>query len=322
MTKNMTQEQVILALTAVMFVVFALTLPGFLSANNLIALLRSVAVLGMLGVAMVIVVIGRGIDLSLVANMAISTAWTLSLVQNGYSVSVALALGFGLAVAVGLFIGVFVAYSDMLPLFATLAVGTFVYGFGRFQLIPVDVVPLPANFGWLGDLGSATVVGIPVSILATALLGLIIFLFLRYTKPGQFIYAIGDNPRAASIAGVPVRKVQVLQYAAAGAIAFLAGLITALTVSSMSTRVVNSTLIYDVILVVVVGGVGLSGGRGNVRNVFVGTLLIGTLQNGMTILDFQYTTQNVMKSLLLLSAIIADSIVNPRDEQTDQQGDI
>jgi ribose transport system permease protein len=319
---NLSQEKIVFALTVIMFVIFALTLPGFLSATNLIALLRSVAVLGMLGVAMVIVIIGRGIDLSLVANMAISTAWTLVLVQSGYSVALALALGLGLALGVGLFIGVFVAYSDMPPLFATLAVGAFIYGFGRFQLIPIDVVPLPANFGWLGDLGSSTIAGVPMSIVATALLAVIVFLFLRYTKPGQFIYAIGDNPRGARIAGVPVRKVLVLQYVVAAAIAFLAGLLTATAVSSMSTRVINSTLIYDVILVVVLGGVGLSGGRGSVRNVIVGTLLIGTLQNSMTILDFQYTTQNVLKSLLLLAAIIADSVINPRDEQTDQQGDI
>ena len=71
-----------------------------------------------------------------------------------------------------------------------------------------------------------------------------------------------------------------------------------------------------------VGGVGLSGGRGGVRNVIVGTLLIGVLMNGMTIMDVQYTVQNVIKSLILLFAIVSDSIINPRDEQTGQQGDI
>jgi ribose transport system permease protein len=72
----------------------------------------------------------------------------------------------------------------------------------------------------------------------------------------------------------------------------------------------------------VLGGVGLSGGRGGVRNVVVGTLLIGILLNGMTIMDIQYTVQNLIKSSILLIAIIVDSIMNPRDEQTAQQGDI
>jgi ribose transport system permease protein len=90
----------------------------------------------------------------------------------------------------------------------------------------------------------------------------------------------------------------------------------------MNTRIVNSNLVYDIILVVVLGGVGLSGGKGGVRNVLVGTLLIGILLNGMTIMDIQYTVQNLIKSSILLIAIIIDSVMNPRDEQTAQQGDI
>jgi ribose transport system permease protein len=73
---------------------------------------------------------------------------------------------------------------------------------------------------------------------------------------------------------------------------------------------------------VVLGGIGLSGGRGGIRNVVVGTLLIGILINGMTIMDIKYTVQNVIKSVILLAAIVADTILNPRDEQTAQQGDI
>jgi ribose transport system permease protein len=90
----------------------------------------------------------------------------------------------------------------------------------------------------------------------------------------------------------------------------------------MNTRIVTSNLVYDIILVVVLGGVGLSGGKGGVRNVVVGTLLIGILLNGMTIMDIQYTVQNLIKSSILLIAIIVDSVMNPRDEQTAQQGDI
>jgi ribose transport system permease protein len=133
---------------------------------------------------------------------------------------------------------------------------------------------------------------------------------------------MGDNFAAARIGGVSVRLMLVFQYVLAGAFAFLAGMITATSVQAMNTRIVTSNMIYDVILVVVLGGVGLSGGRGGVRNVIVGTLLIGILQNGMTIMDIQYTVQNLIKSSILLVAIIVDSLINPRDEQTGQQGDI
>jgi ribose transport system permease protein len=114
----------------------------------------------------------------------------------------------------------------------------------------------------------------------------------------------------------------VVQYLVSSLVAFAAGVITATLVDSMNTRVAGSTLVYDVILVVVIGGVGLSGGKGSVRNVIVGTLLIGILLNGMTIMDVPYTFQNIVKSLILLAAIVTDSVLNPRDEQTSQQGDI
>ena len=141
------------------------------------------------------------------------------------------------------------------------------------------------------------------------------------SRDGSFD-AIGDNFAAARISGGPVRAIIVLQYAISATIAYLAGMITATAVASMDTSVANSSLIYDIILVVVLGGIGLSGGRGGIRNVIAGTLLIGILLNGMTIMNIQYQLQNVIRSLILLIAIVIDSLLNPRDEQIDQQGDI
>ena len=91
----------------------------------------------------------------------------------------------------------------------------------------------------------------------------------------------------------PTRPIIVLQYVLAALIGCFAGLVLAASVNSMPTRIFNSTLIYDVILVVVLGGIGLSGGRGGVLNVIIGTLLIGTMLNGMTIMDIPYAGQNL-----------------------------
>ena len=114
----------------------------------------------------------------------------------------------------------------------------------------------------------------------------------------------------------------VLQFVLAALIGVFAGIVMAASINSMPTRIYNSTLIYDVILVVVLGGIGLSGGRGGVINVVIGTLLIGTLLNGMTILDVPYSAQNLVKGVILLVAILIDSFLNPRNEETAQQGDI
>jgi ribose transport system permease protein len=155
-----------------------------------------------------------------------------------------------------------------------------------------------------------------------ALVAAAVAFFLRRTRLGAYVYAIGDNPFGARTTGIPTRPVIVLQYVLAALIGAFAGIVMATSVNSMPTRIFNSTLIYDVILVVVIGGIGLSGGRGGVLNVVIGTLLIGTLLNGMTIMDVSYSAQNLVKGVVLLAAILIDSFVNPRNEETAQQGDI
>jgi ribose transport system permease protein len=319
---RLNQEQIVFLLWVALFATFAITLPGFLSYGNIITLIRGVAVLGILAVGMAIVVIGRGIDLSLIATMAVSTAFAFTLMTAGYPIWVALLLGLVFAAVVGVIVGFLIAYVEIPALFATLAMGAFVYGFGRYAVFGQDLVNLPASASSLQFLGEGRVLGIPLPILLFAAFALAVALFLLYSRLGQFVYATGDNPLSARISGLPVRPLVVLQYVFSSLVGYAAGLIMATGVTLMNTRIINSTLLYDVILVVVLGGISLSGGKGGVRNVIVGTLLIGTLLNGMTIMDIQYTGQNVIKSVILLIAIVVDSILNPRDEQTAQQGDI
>ncbi len=241
---------------------------------------------------------------------------------HGYPISIALLFGLAFAAVIGMIIGFVIAYIEIPALFATLAMGAFVYGLGRYAIFDQDLVPLPPADSALEALGAGRILGVPIPILLFAGLACAVALFLRYGRLGQFVYATGDNFAAARISGLPVRPLVVLQYVFSSVVGYVAGLTMATGVTLMNTRIVNSTLLYDVILVVVLGGISLSGGKGGVRNVIVGTLLIGTLLNGMTIMDIQYTGQNVIKSVILLIAIVVDSILNPRDEQTAQQGDI
>ncbi|MBX3530127.1 MAG: ABC transporter permease [Rhizobiaceae bacterium] len=319
---RLSQEQIVFGLALLLCVGFALALPGFLTTNNVLNLVRSVSILGILGVAMGLVVIGRGIDLSLVALMAVSVAWALHMVGTGMPLPQALIIALAFSLFIGAVNGWLVAYVEIPAIFATLAMGTLIYGFGRYFLLDLDVVYMPEAARHILWLGQGTLFGVPVPIFLFAAVCLGGHLFLRYAKSGRYLRAVGDNMLAARITGVPARPVVVLQYVLSSLIGFMAGIVTAASVASMNTRLAISTYVYDVILVVVLGGIGLSGGRGGIRNVIVGTLLIGVLLNGMTILDIQYTVQNVIKGAILLTAIVIDTILNPRDEQTAQQGDI
>jgi ribose transport system permease protein len=316
------QERIVLAISVALFVVFAVTLRDFLTLGNIISLVQNVSILGILGLGMALTIIGRGIDLSVVANMAISVAWILYLTNHGIALPLAMLCGLALNLGIGLINGILIAYVEIPAIFATLAMGTAVYGFGHSVLVNSDVIFMPRSEAWFKAIGGSSVLGVPSPVLWFAALGVLVFLFLCFTRPGRFIYGMGDNPLTARVSGVPSRPMTVLIYLLSSFIGFAAGIITATLVNSMNTRVAGSTLVYDVILVVVIGGVGLSGGKGGVRNVIVGTLLIGTLLNGMTIMDVPYTVQNIVKSLILLIAIVTDSVLNPRDEQTSQQGDI
>lgn len=315
------QERIVLAIAALLFAVSALALPGFADLGNLISIVRSVSVLGLLAVGMAIVIIGRGIDLSAVAIMAMSAAWYLQMLNDGWSEGAALAIALAAVLAIGLVNGFLIAYADVPAIFATLASGSFVFGFVRSQLIAQDAIPVPPGH-WLESLGSTRFLSIPAEVFIFGGACFLAYLFLRYTKWGRYVYFMGDNLMAARNMGIPVRPMNVLRYVISALIALAAGLLTASSLHSMNTRVVNSTLLYDIILVVVIGGIGLSGGRGGMRNVIGGAILIGIMLNAMTILDIPNIYQNLIKSTVLLIAIIVDSLINPRDEQTAQQGDI
>ncbi|ESX11745.1 ABC transporter permease [Mesorhizobium sp. M0179] len=319
--RSLNQEGIVFAIAVVLFVAAAIGLPGFIAANNLVAIVRSVSVLGILALGMAVVIIGRGIDLSAVAIMAMSVAWYLQLLNAGTPDGLAFAYVLAGVLAIGLLNGFLVAYADVPAIFVTLATGSFVFGYVRSQLITQDAVPVPQGH-WVELLGGLRFLDIPIEVFVFAGLAFLFFLFLRYTKWGRYIYFAGDNPVAARNIGIPVRPMLVLRYVVSAFVALIAGLLTAASLHSINTRIVNSTLLYDIVLVAVIGGIGLSGGRGGVRNVLVGAALIGILSNAMTIIDIPLLYQNLIKAAILLGAIIVDGIINPRDEQTAQQGDI
>jgi len=246
----------------------------------------------------------------------------LQLVQDGHSVPMAFVAALALALAFGLVNGWLIAYAEVPSLFTTLASGLFLAGLGQVAFFRLDIVQWSPQLDKLSWVGRGTLLGVPMPVIMFAAVAVLVSFFLRRTRLGTYVYAIGDNPFGARTTGIPTRPVIVLQYVLAALIGMFAGLVMAASVNSMPTRIYNSTMIYDVILVVVLGGIGLSGGRGGVVNVVIGTLLIGTLLNGMTILDVSYSAQNLIKGVVLLAAILIDSFVNPRNEETAQQGDI
>ena len=319
--KGTSQALLVFGICVIAFVGFSVSLPGFLTVGNLLSLARNISILGVLALGMAIVVIARGLDLSQVASMAVTTAISILLMNAGWSAPAALLVGLALAVTVGLLNGWLISVVEMPPLLTTLASGLAVLGLTRSAVVQHFIVNLAPGHDDFLRLGGNLPGGVPVSLVVFGVAALAVHLFLSKTVYGRFIYAHGDNPEAARLGGLATRPLTMLEYALCAGIGYVGGVVMIAQTALMHLQVVESTLIFDVILVVVLGGVSLTGGRGNVMSVVVGTLLIGILLNGMTIMDLDVQTQNIVKGLVLLVAIVLDSILHPRDEETSKQGD-
>ncbi len=315
------QTTAVLAMCVVLIVVFSVSLNGFLSLGNLFALARNISILGILALGMAVVVIGRGLDLSQVASLAAATAIAIIIMNAGYPTGLALLIGLVLAIVIGVFNGFLISVVEMPPLLTTLASSLAVLGITRSTAVRHYVVYLAKGHDDLMKLGGNIWNGVPVPILIFGAVAILLHLFLSRTVLGRSIYAHGDNPDAARLTGLATRPLTMLEYALSAGIGYVGGVVIDFRDGADAVQVAESTLIFDVIMVVVLGGVSLVGGRGNVMSVVVGTLLIGVLLNGMTIMDMDVQTQNIIKGIVLLIAIVLDSYLHPRDEETSKQGD-
>ena len=315
------QEIIVLSVTIIIVVLMSVFLDGFFTISNISNLLMRVAILGILGVGLAIVVVGRGLDLSIVANMVVSVGLVVQLLRNGHSPALAIAVGLCAALLVGLLNGWLVAFVEVPALFATLATGILVTGGSRLFLLSNDIQYLPESGYAIRGLGLNHLLGLPLAVWTFFLVVALGAVLLTTTRVGRIIYAIGANPEAARLAGLPVRPATLLAYTVCGGTAFVAGLIVLGSVSSVNVNVAQGTMVFDVILVVILGGISLVGGRGSMLSVIIGTLLIGTILNGMTIMNINNDAQNIVKGFVLLAAILTDGLLHPIDEETARQGE-
>ena len=317
-------EYVVMGVTLAVVVLFSVFIQGFATVGNLRVIASNSAALVILSCGMGMVIISRGLDLSLVAAMVAGATTFAILIGAGYSGPVVILLTLLAMVAIGLANGWLIAYVEIPAMLATLASAMVITGFFRFAVLRGEFLLLlpktnPAVVFFSHDIlpGLTAPVTLMIAILALT------WVLLRFTTLGRITYAMGDNFQAARLTGLPVRTTTLLVYAYAALTALLAGLVISASSGTVDFRIVtNGSLIFDVILVVVLGGIPLRGGRGGMRNLLVGAALIAVLRNGMTLLDLTTQTQDVLKGLVLIVAIVTDNYLNPRDTETDVVGDL
>jgi galactofuranose transport system permease protein len=241
----------------------------------LIDILRNGSIVVLLATGMCLVIATGGIDLSVGSVMALAGAVAaLALVEWGLSSPAALALGVLTGVCAGLFNGALVTFLRLQPIVATLVL--LVAGRGLAQVLTGDQKVRFAS-PLFEQIASGSLAGLPMPAFVAGAVALLALLLVRFTAAGMYIHAIGDNPRAAMLCGLPVHRVRLLVYAASGLCAGAAGLIAAAEIREADVASAGLYHELDAILAVVIGGTALTGGRPRVIGAVLGALLIQTL---------------------------------------------
>ncbi|MFT4637899.1 MAG: ribose transport system permease protein [Verrucomicrobiales bacterium] len=287
--------------------------PTFLKQDNLINVANQIAVIAIMAIGMTMVIITAGIDLSvgsLVALSAVVAAWLIKNVTGGLETSafgllLAMLAAMALCGSVGLFNGLMVTRFSIPPFIVTLAMMLIASG-SAFMISKGDSIfsDLPESFKWLG-VGAD--LGIPNAIVLMLVLYAIAHVVMEHTPFGRHIYAVGGNPEAARLSGVPVKRVLVSVYMICGILAGLGGIIVA---SQLKSGDPNFGKEYElkVIAAVVIGGTSLLGGEGKILGTLIGAFIIASIENGMNLMGLKSYPQKVMLGVVILSAVLLDQM--------------
>lgn len=295
----------LLVFLVVLSICFSFMSPVFFSVQNLLNVLLSVSIIGVMAAVSTLVVVGRGLDLSVgsvaalsgvVAGMAVETA--------GYPWWIGVIAGITAGTAAGVFNGIVVTVLNINPIITT--IGTLSL-FRGVAFIITDGHTIAVNDEVLLFIGSGRVLGIPVAIFLLVLVFLLCHIVAEKTKIGRSLYAIGASPRASLLSGLNLRQIRFWAFAASGASAGVAGL---LLVGQSGTAVPSAATAYELLVVtaVLLGGTSLAGGEGRTVGTLLGVLIIGTLNNGMTLLAVPSFYQIAANGLLLLVAVWLDQL--------------
>ena len=295
---------VILALGTI---IFAALEPAFVSTENLIGILYQISLIGIMAVCSTFVVISGGIDLSVgpvVALAGLMAAFTLE--GTGLALVPAVLAGIAIGAGVGLLNGLAVARFQLPPIVVTLAMMSIVRG--AALLVGGSVLHLirePAAFLFIG---SGRVVGLPIPIFIFVATAAIMWFIQTRTSFGLSVFAIGENAAAARLCGLALTRVRMLVYLISGAGAGIAGVILAAQVRTASANYGNG-IELDVIAAIVLGGTSLKGGSGAIYRSVIGALLIGGMNNGLSILNVSTNLQLVAKGVIIVVAIALDNFL-------------
>ncbi|WP_166297471.1 ABC transporter permease [Bradyrhizobium sp. 2S1] len=290
-----------------------------LSPANLLNIAQQTSYLALFAMAQTVVILTRGFDLALgptVSMVSVGTALAMAgATAAGHDTTAVLlaglAAGFGLGIACGLFNGVVIALLGVNPFVATLGSYNIAIGVATTLSAGRPVQGVPSLFSQLFYGGS--VFGIPAAITITIAVGLVLHLTLVRTVFGRSLYIIGTNPRAAAVAGLPVKRILTLTYVLCSVLAALGAIMMTARTGSGEPNL-GGSLSLQAIAGAVVGGTSLAGGRGGVGTAVLGALFVTILSNGMNLTRIDGYVQMVVLGAIVIIGVLLDRLRQERSQ--------
>lgn len=303
------RETTLLVVLVLLVAGTALASPYFLNLQNLRDLLLNVAITGLLTAGMTVVMLMRHIDLSVGSTVGL-TAYLVGLLfiaLPGLPIPLAIAAGIAIGVGCGLVNGLLVTFGGVPSLVATLST-LYIFRGLDYALVhggQINATSLPEAFS---RIATGTVAGIPTLVLIAGVVLLGFGIFLKHFRAGREFYAIGSNPEAALLAGIPVSLRVTTGFVLSGAIAGLAGVLWLARFGTVDASTAKG-IELGVVAAAVVGSVAITGGVGSIWGATLGALLLGVINLALVVLRVSPFWEQAIQGALIVAAIAADTVL-------------
>lgn len=295
-------------------VIFTLAADNFLSGRNLLNVVRQSSYLALVAVGQMFALLTGGFDLSVGTVIALTSVVGATVMAAAYGAmpdALWLVIGLGILAGVlagaliGLCNGIGVSVFGVSPFIMTLGMSSVGFGIALYMTGGAPVYGMPPAFAEV--FGFGRLFGLPAPVIVTAMVIILAYILLNWTRPGRYFYAVGGNIRAAGLSGINTRLSLFLAYLICGIVAAIAGILLTARLDTGEANI-GAAMPLESIAACVIAGVSLRGGLGRVENVALGALFIGLVQNGMNLARIESYLQTVVIGALLIIAVIADQL--------------
>jgi ribose transport system permease protein len=302
-TLNILKSQTNIIILVVLVAILSLTVPNFAQVSNFINILKSIAFISIISCGMTLVVIGGGLDLSVGSTFSLCAILSIVML-NQYNTVLAIIIPIVAGIVVGIINGYISSRFNLSSIIVTLGMLSVIGGFTYFIVNGGTQVGVPN--GTFEKIAKLSFFKIPIYVWAFIILAILFEILLKKTTFGRNLVLIGTNPEAAKIVGINTTLVRTLSFVICGFSVSIAAIL-------LSSRLVTAApsagagYEFDVITALVIGGVSLTGGKGNIYNTIIGAILLGVIINALQLTNVPFAFQAITKGLLIILAITLDT---------------